>query len=85
MLRKPQNGDHKMIKGVLHERISARVLMSEWDIDQGRRVYYLAHDKTGGRQCHEWVPVADLVGRSLYKRRYYLLLAMCYTIDASNV
>lgn len=69
--RKPQNGDQKMIKGVLHERISTRILMRGWDEEKGEGCYYLAWDKTGGRQCHEWVPVADLVGRSPYKRRYY--------------
>ncbi|MGC6114735.1 hypothetical protein VU643_22320 [Klebsiella aerogenes] len=69
--RKPQNGDQKMIKGVLHERISTRILMRGWNEEKGEGCYYLAWDHTGGRQRHEWVPVADLVGHSPYKRRYY--------------
>lgn len=69
--RKPQNGDQKMIKGELHERISTRILMRGWDEEKQEIRFYLAYDCTGGRQCHEWVPVTDLVGKSPYKRRYY--------------
>lgn len=66
-----KDGDQKMIKGVLHERISTQVLYREYDSEKGEIVYGLAYNCTGGRQNHEWVPVTDLVGESPWKRRYY--------------
>lgn len=66
-----KNGDQKIIKGVLHERISTRILYREYDPENGKFVYCLAYNCTGGRQNHEWVPVTDLVGESPWKRRYY--------------
>lgn len=68
---KRKNGDQKIIKGVLHERISTRVLMRDYDSESGCIKYVLAYNCTGGRQNHEWVPVGDLVGESPFKRRYY--------------
>lgn len=66
-----KDGDQKMMKGVLHERISSRILFREWDCDKGRFCYGLAYNCTGGRQNHEWVPIDDLVGKSPWKRRRY--------------
>lgn len=67
-----KDGDQKIIKGVLHERISTRVLYRDYDSEKGKVVYGLAYNCTGGRQNHEWVPVTDLVGKSPWKRRYYV-------------
>lgn len=60
-----KDGDQKMIKGVLHERISTRTVLK---CESG---YVIAYDCTSGRQRHEWVPVTDLVGKSPWKRRHY--------------
>jgi hypothetical protein len=62
---KRKDGDQKLIKGVLCERISERILM------HGYNGYSLAMNHTGGRQNHEWVPIDELIGESPYKRRHY--------------
>lgn len=67
-----KDGDQKIIKGVLHERISTRVLMRGYNSETGKIEYGLAYNCTGGRQNHEWVPVTDLVGESPWKRRRYV-------------
>lgn len=68
--REPRkDGDQKVIKGVLHERISSRVLIR--GCDESGLCWGLAYNCTGGRQNHEWVPVDQLVGKSPWKRRHY--------------
>lgn len=71
--RRPErkDGDQKMIKGALHERISTRVLIRGYNSDTRCIEWGLAYNCTGGRQNHEWVPVDQLVGKSPWKRRYY--------------
>jgi hypothetical protein len=66
-----KDGDQKIIKGVLCERISKRTLIMCWDDVKLEPCYRAAWDFTGGRQCHEWVPVTELVGQSPHKRRCY--------------
>lgn len=46
---KPQRGDRKVIKGVLHERQFKRVY--------NQRGESIGYDCTGGRQRYVWVPV----------------------------
>ena len=47
--RRPELGDRKVIRGVLHERQMATV--------KDARGVVVGYDCTGGRQQYEWVPI----------------------------